>query len=69
MEHDSIAHRLGQSRWQLDRLGWVTLAGPRHGIFVGEQDPTQPQRDRVFDWCTESKIALPFWMEPKGDDG
>lgn len=66
-EHDSIAHRLGKSRWDLDRLGWVVLAGSE-GIHRGNIEVTQAQRDLVFDWCTSRKQELPYWMRPEWSD-
>lgn len=69
--HISLANRLGLNSVQMEKMGWLKVQGGKvfFSPLFGQEEPTQSQRDIVFDWYKKQGFELPGWMKPENDNG
>jgi len=59
--HIQIAEELGQTEWQLEKLGWIKRTEDK--FITPSKYPTQPQVDMIFDYCQKEGIPMPDWAK------
>jgi hypothetical protein len=67
--HIRLAQQLGYEEKELENLNWVKMSARR--FFRGNYDiePSQKQRDLIFDWCHENGVKMPWlWAGDSPDE-
>jgi hypothetical protein len=66
-EHINLATRLGLNSIQMEKTGWLKVQQGKvfFSDLFGQTEPTQSQRDKVFDYYMKQGQELPSWMKPE----